>query len=106
MNYLKLLCAIEEELFPYFEHQISTERTSNMIEFTEIDKLVLAKPKETYEELKKIYDSNEQLRNNINLLWRLGRACFLWANSLQKKDPRKKSLIHEGLILVIVFFIK
>uniref|UniRef100_A0A915Q652 Regulator of microtubule dynamics protein 1 n=1 Tax=Setaria digitata TaxID=48799 RepID=A0A915Q652_9BILA len=36
------------------------------------------------------------MKSNVDLLWRLGKACFLWANTLQKKDTRKKLLILEG----------
>ncbi|VIO98623.1 Uncharacterized protein BM_BM2444 [Brugia malayi] len=67
-----------------------------MTDFAEVDKAIDDNPKVVYEQLKEIYDSNEEIKTNIDLLWRLGKACFLWANTLQKKDPKKKLLILEG----------
>ncbi|VDK74198.1 unnamed protein product [Litomosoides sigmodontis] len=65
-------------------------------DFTEINKVINDDPKAAYQQLKEIYNSNEEMRNSVDLLWRLGKACFLWANTLQKKDSRKKVLILEG----------
>ncbi|KAL3985627.1 hypothetical protein ACH3XW_39390 [Acanthocheilonema viteae] len=65
-------------------------------DFSEMSKVIDNDPKLAYEQLKEIYDSNEEMKSSVDLLWRLGKACFLWANTLQKKDSRKKLLIFEG----------
>uniref|UniRef100_A0A8R1TWI4 Regulator of microtubule dynamics protein 1 n=2 Tax=Onchocerca TaxID=6281 RepID=A0A8R1TWI4_ONCVO len=67
-----------------------------MTDFERIDKVIDDNPKLAYEQLKEIYDNNEEMKTNIDLLWRLGKACFLWANTLQKRDSKKKLLIFEG----------
>uniref|UniRef100_A0A0R3RI80 Regulator of microtubule dynamics protein 2 n=1 Tax=Elaeophora elaphi TaxID=1147741 RepID=A0A0R3RI80_9BILA len=64
--------------------------------FAEIDEVIDDDPKLAYQKLKEIYDSNEEMKTSVDLLWRLGKACFLWANTLQKKDSKKKLLIFEG----------
>ncbi|VDK33914.1 unnamed protein product [Gongylonema pulchrum] len=65
-------------------------------DFVKIDKLMDDNAKRAYEELKKIYESSDEAKTDVELLWRLGKACFLWANTMPKKDSVRKRLIFEG----------
>ncbi|VDO30251.1 unnamed protein product [Brugia timori] len=89
-------CASVVDISNQYPQQITQSATEKMTDFAEVDKAIDDNPKVVYEQLKEIYDSNEEIKTNIDLLWRLGKACFLWANTLQKKDPKKKLLILEG----------
>jgi tetratricopeptide (TPR) repeat protein len=65
-----------------------------MANFKEIDELhEKAEYKRTYDLLKPSYDSDQ---NNVEVLWRLARACHNMASSFDQKNPNKKALIIEG----------
>ncbi|KAH7715898.1 Protein RMD-2 c [Aphelenchoides avenae] len=49
-----------------------------------------------YTELKKLYDSDQAHKKDVEVLWRLARACHIQASGLESKNPRKKELIVEG----------
>ena len=68
-----------------------------MVEFDKIDKLHEENEGERcYAMLKAIYDSDATAKQNIEVLWRLARACHLQASCLQQKHPKKKELLLEG----------
>jgi len=43
-----------------------------------------------------MYDSSETNKQNVELLWRLARACYSISKFLESKNPRKKEIIAEG----------
>ncbi|VDK25599.1 unnamed protein product [Anisakis simplex] len=53
-------------------------------------------PEQVYEKIKKIFDNDETARQNVELLWRMAKACFLSGNKLQKKSVKRKLFIYEG----------
>lgn len=71
--------------------------------FSEIDELHnqsrdggREKKLELYNKIKEIYNSDESMKSNAELLWRFARACYFLANTIEKTDPMKKKLILEG----------
>lgn len=49
-----------------------------------------------YDKIKNIYNSDESMKSNVELLWRFARTCHAVANSMEKKDPKRKEIILEG----------
>uniref|UniRef100_A0A7E4V180 Regulator of microtubule dynamics protein 1 n=1 Tax=Panagrellus redivivus TaxID=6233 RepID=A0A7E4V180_PANRE len=49
-----------------------------------------------YAILKKAYDSEPGAKEDIELLWRLARACHMRSSVLSQKNPKRKELIVEG----------
>ncbi|VDD86546.1 unnamed protein product [Enterobius vermicularis] len=45
----------------------------------------------------KLAKNEPQLLEDVEFLWRFAKACMHWGNSMEKKDPRRKQLIYEGL---------
>lgn len=43
-----------------------------------------------------MYDSDDSLKVNTELLWRLARACHALANTVDQKNPTKKAILIEG----------
>ncbi|KHN71028.1 Regulator of microtubule dynamics protein 1 [Toxocara canis] len=66
------------------------------MDFAKLDKLVDSEPEKAYEKIKQMLNEDEAAKENVELLWRLAKACFLWGNSMQKKNPKRKLLIFEG----------
>uniref|UniRef100_A0A0M3HTX5 FRIGIDA-like protein n=1 Tax=Ascaris lumbricoides TaxID=6252 RepID=A0A0M3HTX5_ASCLU len=67
-----------------------------ILDFAELDKLIDTEPEKAYEKIKEMFDKDESAKTNVQLLWRIAKACFLWGNSMQKKNPKRKQLIYEG----------
>jgi hypothetical protein len=68
-----------------------------MVEFDKIDELhEHNEGEQCYAILKKHYDSDASAKQNVDILWRLGRACHLLASSLPQKNPKKRELLTEG----------
>jgi hypothetical protein len=68
-----------------------------MVEFDKIDELHEHNEGEKcYATLKSAYDSDAASKSNIDILWRLARACHLQASCLQQKNPKRKELLLEG----------
>uniref|UniRef100_A0A915B5A8 Regulator of microtubule dynamics protein 1 n=1 Tax=Parascaris univalens TaxID=6257 RepID=A0A915B5A8_PARUN len=66
------------------------------MDFAELDKLIDIEPEKAYEKIKEMFDKDESAKTNVQLLWRIAKACFLWGNSMQRKNPKRKQLIYEG----------
>jgi hypothetical protein len=63
-------------------------------------------PSEVYGKLKKAYDSDPDMQENTDLLWRLARACLDFALTLNDKDAKKKDLFYEGRVSQITSYDK
>lgn len=46
--------------------------------------------------LKSMFESSSEMKGNTELLWRLARACYDLALTLEPKNPKKKELLVEG----------
>lgn len=46
--------------------------------------------------MKAAYDRENGAKTNIEILWRIARACHLMAGSFTGKDPKRKELLFEG----------
>ncbi|KAH7693454.1 CRE-RMD-2 protein, partial [Aphelenchoides avenae] len=52
--------------------------------------------KTAYNELKRAYDAHEENKKNVELLWRLARACHVVGSQLAVKDAKRKEIFEEG----------
>ncbi|VDM24740.1 unnamed protein product, partial [Toxocara canis] len=43
-----------------------------------------------------LYGSDDSLKVNPELLWRLARSCHAVSNTYDKKNPKKKAMLFEG----------
>uniref|UniRef100_A0AAF5HYD2 Regulator of microtubule dynamics protein 1 n=1 Tax=Strongyloides stercoralis TaxID=6248 RepID=A0AAF5HYD2_STRER len=49
-----------------------------------------------YDALKALYDESAENRNNVELLWRLCRACYQRGSEFPAKDSKLKEFMFEG----------
>ncbi|VDK22359.1 unnamed protein product [Anisakis simplex] len=49
-----------------------------------------------YCELKEIYDVDDTMRYNVDVLWRLTRSCHAVGNTYEAKDQKRKEILLEG----------
>uniref|UniRef100_F1L5N9 Regulator of microtubule dynamics protein 1 n=2 Tax=Ascaris TaxID=6251 RepID=F1L5N9_ASCSU len=86
--------------FIHYHHKMPplSLKECTLVSFARVDDL-LEKSNEqqnAYDELKKMYDSDDSLKVNTELLWRLARACHALANTVDQKNPTKKAILIEG----------
>lgn len=67
-----------------------------MMDFAEIDKLIDTDPEAAYNFCKKIYNEDPSAKTNVEFMWRLAKATLLWANGMDKKNPKKKPITFEA----------
>uniref|UniRef100_A0A7E4V089 Regulator of microtubule dynamics protein 1 n=1 Tax=Panagrellus redivivus TaxID=6233 RepID=A0A7E4V089_PANRE len=68
-----------------------------VVEYAKVDELhEQGEGDAAYAILKKAYDSEPGAKEDIELLWRLARACHMRSSVLSQKNPKRKELIVEG----------
>lgn len=67
-----------------------------VVDYAGIYKLIDDDAEAAYNLCKKLLAENPALNEDCEFLWRLAKACILWANSMEKKNPKKKQIIFEG----------
>uniref|UniRef100_A0A915B2G3 Regulator of microtubule dynamics protein 1 n=2 Tax=Parascaris univalens TaxID=6257 RepID=A0A915B2G3_PARUN len=90
-DFMDALDALEVGILMYKDEQLDES-------FARVDDLLdkANEQRNAYDELKKMYNSDDSLKVNTELLWRLARACHALANTIDQKSATKKAILIEG----------
>lgn len=71
------------------------------VDYAGIYKLIDDDAEAAYNLCKGLLSEDPGLDKDCEFLWRLAKACILWANSMEKKNPKRKEIIFEGRDIAI-----